>query len=873
MEDLLDLEPQAEPGIMGLWEADWEGQPPILHSTPRPFMPHFAYLEKFEGGSEYRGISAGRGKFIPIKEILHSPHISFVVEKDRIRKTLGINIQSDVLMTTIFNALATYAQDPEYLPSDFDTLMKYYDALRLHLEALETQFPAQAATLEFRLLVEDLLLDRAIFDGIGMEQFRQRGVLCQTHLRDIHERSIDAGLDEIDDCFALGLMPAYISEDYLSALNEKYTELALSGDFVGLYNLCEPIVRSGDIELQHNPSLLLKILEQGRFDIYWYLLDLVTRTSDRRQIIPGTDLPDVTLDPLHVAIRVGHLKTVQTILGDQITFKGHISDDSAIGVGHHVFTPLSAAVYWRQPEVTQYILGFGQYDRSELETAVTIALANDDFEQMNILLDSGALTMLSASSPPRPENPSGIDSGDSSASMEIPMPAASFERIMSDATDNLELEPLQPFDWNWDVTITPATLGKVPGAPAAAARSTNAADRPRRKEQERNSFKLSSHKRRSAQMQRQMLGKNLITYLDCLCRRVRDTLAGYDEESLESKLALHFSSFARVWDGGLAVFRQIINNHPPRGIIEVMDCLVVASALCTSICNDDSAMYLQFVNDLGRWKTILAPDEKILFNTIAFSLWAYTDLEEPVHERSDRENLARFQELIQDLVTLERNYHRAPGRSAPYATRLSTIQKQYMATEGLSSGQIPMSIPIPGGNMMQRRRMADAAESTPESGDDFSIDQFFDVDRFLAESMDSESVPGKFPDPGLYDILSITVLLVASVAFSVVLTLMTMLQLGFDCKEVHQVWRQGPGYARSCDLLSLYFDGIGGYSKTAQTTRLCKPFSLDRRIENLSLSAVSVSSTGYTGSPASSISHTPVTSQTRASSSTNLQYV
>lgn len=87
-----------------------------------------------------------------------------------------------------------------------------------------------------------------------------------------------------------------------------------------------------------------------------------------------------------------------------------------------------------------------------------------------------------------------------------------------------------------------------------------------------------------------------------------------------------------------------------------------------------------------------------------------------------------------------------------------------------------MSIPIPGGNMAQKRRLAESVAFTPESesvDDGFSIDEFFDVDRFLAESMDSEPVPKRFPNLELYDILATTVLLVASVAFSIVLTLMT----------------------------------------------------------------------------------------------------
>ncbi|CAI4212906.1 unnamed protein product [Parascedosporium putredinis] len=456
--------------------------------------------------------------------------------------------------------------------------------------------------------------------------------------------------------------------------------------------------------------------------------------------------------------------------------------------------------------------------------------------------------------------------------------------------------PSPPFEWEKDLTITPATRGWLPATTASAtapnlgsfeSASTGGGSRSRRRGQERTSFKLGAHKRRSAQMRRQILGKNLITYLDCLCRRVRDTLAGSAAGTLEATLALHFSSFAKVWDGGLAAFRQVINNHPPSGLIEVVDCLVVASALCTSMCNDDSAMYLQFVNDLGRWKAVLDPDEIPLFDTIAFSLWAYTDLPDPAtYERNDKENLARFQELIQDLVTLERSHHRNPGRTAPYASRLSTIQKQYTAAEGgtgrTATATAPaMSIPIPAGNMARtRRRLADEVAFTPDSvGDDgtgagFSIDEFFDVDRFLAESMGSDAPsPERIPDLGLYDILATTALLVASVAFSVILTLMSFLQLGFDSEEVHQVWRQSPGYDRSCNLLSMYFDSIGGYSKSAEATRLLRPFSLDRRIESLSLSVVSAASTTYTGSPASSISHPILAPQARTSSMTNLNSV
>ena len=44
----------------------------------------------------------------------------------------------------------------------------------------------------------------SIFDGLGLEQ-PSRLPMSQAQLRDLHERSIDTGLDVLDDTFRLGI--------------------------------------------------------------------------------------------------------------------------------------------------------------------------------------------------------------------------------------------------------------------------------------------------------------------------------------------------------------------------------------------------------------------------------------------------------------------------------------------------------------------------------------------------------------------------------------------------------------------------------------------------------------------------------------------
>lgn len=177
---------------------------------------------------------------------------------------------------------------------------------------------------------------------------------------------------------------------------------------------------------------------------------------------------------------------------------------------------------------------------------------------------------------------------------------------------------------------------------------------------------------------------------------------------------------------------------------------------------------VRFVNDLGRWRSLLSAEEHPLFDRIALALWLSVGLSDPMPEREDKEGLAKFHELIQELITTEEQ-PRAQA-SVPYATSLSAVQREYLAKEEQTAEEsAPIAIPIPGGS---RKRVFDEAL---DAGDDdgFSISDVFDVEGFLAQSVGDESHTGEVLDLGLNDVLSTTVLVLASTAFSVFLTLTT----------------------------------------------------------------------------------------------------
>jgi hypothetical protein len=527
------------------------------------------------------------------------------VKKNRNKKTISVKIHSSILRQSVRRAILAHSPSWEIVANDFEALLRHYDALKSYLHRMLKCYPTEVETLELTLLISDFLLDRAIYDGIGLEIYRNRQVLCLTHVLDIHERSVATGINEIEDCFALGLVPDEIDENYLEALNTKYTDLALSGDYAGLYNMCEPIVRSGEIELQYNPCLLLDLLNQGRLDIYQYVLDLVSRTRDTTVTLPG-ELPDVTFHPLYVAIKLGHVEKVQILLSEGATFEGRVYDiDNEVRL-HQILTPLSAAVEWAQPDIVRLLLSMGPDYHSGLENAIALALSCNYDEIIRIFLDSGAL--LSAGFPEeyRQDELDGLTLDPSLLSLD-PSP----DQQGQDIVPAIPIEA--PPDFKNLVAAPQQYLYREPVENEAGVPRSQPIDIPMpdhgedtKKRAQRKSLVPStsrghnfhhsqpqSSRRKRGQRERQRLGREIVTSLNSHCSRIREICGRADCPGPMRQFGSQFTSVSKVWDGGMSGYRSIMANEVPRTLVEIINCLLVASALCCSVFHDDEELYLQ----------------------------------------------------------------------------------------------------------------------------------------------------------------------------------------------------------------------------------------------------------------------------------------
>ncbi|KAG7055661.1 Ankyrin repeat protein [Colletotrichum scovillei] len=378
--------------------------------------PCFAYTEVFESGEVFQAVSPGSGVYLPLYSSPASQP-AFTVSKSRLTKTIEIEYQSLTLLQSLAIAVPS--------PFDLPDLLKNYATLKAYLHHLENVSPSHPTTVELRLLVRDLLLDRALFAGIGTEVYRSSGILSIGQLHDMHQRSIDAGLDDLDACFALGFLPDVLDDAFLEALASKFTELALAGDLTALHDLCEPVVRTGEVEWQTNPDLLLELLDRGRLDIYRYVLDLASRTRDKSTSQPGPFLRDITDDPLHVAIRLGHIAQAENLLQQGITFLGVYADDEMVGGTEHVvLTPFSAAVYWDQAEIVRAILLRTPLPEG-LREAIAIAVSDENTQIMEIMLAFGVMDVPQSTAPD--------DTFDCFAGLSImeATPAAALSRVSS----------------------------------------------------------------------------------------------------------------------------------------------------------------------------------------------------------------------------------------------------------------------------------------------------------------------------------------------------------------------------------------------------------------------------------------------------------
>ncbi|GKT66799.1 ankyrin repeat protein [Colletotrichum tofieldiae] len=768
-------------------------------STSHDFLddaPCFAYTEVFErlannvldddSGDVFQAVSPGAGIYLP----LHSSPSSlpaFAVSKCRTSKKIGVEIRSLTLLQSLAIAMPS--------PFDFPSILSNYTTLKSHLQHLETISPSHPSTVELRLLVRDLLLDRALYAGIGTEAYRSNGHLSLGQLHDMHQRSVDAGLDDLDACFSLGLLPDVMDDAFLEALASRFTELALAGDMTALHDLCEPVVRSGEVEWETNHDLLLELLDRGRLDIYRYVLDLASRTRDKSTSQNGSFLRDITHDPLHVAIRLGHVQQVDSLLQQGTSFLGvHHSDLTEGSMEHVVLTPLSAAVYWSQPDIVRVILSRNIFPDG-LREAVAMAVSNADNKVMETLLSFGVMDMSGTLvSDNTFESFADLSLMDQAKAGEGPSAPPDVEAVL-----HSEDPPRLPGNGRPD--------------PPAGVQESNRRDRDR----------AASHpkepvRRKRSRHSRRVLGQGLVSCMYALCSQLRDVCTCSDHVDVQD-LASKYVFANNVWGRGLGAFRGLMQDSPPSTLPEVVDSLLVANAIYLTLFTHDETIFFQFVNDLDRWRSILPASSQVLFDDLALRMWAYTPSGD-VPSEPDPDSLSHFQDLVQNLILLEKRKESAPSRVSTPGSRLAAIQRAFENQEthlGFSQGQA-----IPGRSQSCQSSYANSSTQR----DDLVWAEFLHMEQ-LEDTASRQTGPSSAEVGGWEDLLSATMLLLVSVAFAIVLALILSMREPIfsltrsvaDARaDLHSASGEcafdafasmPAGYARCCALVAAYLEMHG----------------------------------------------------------------
>ncbi|WQF89789.1 Putative ankyrin repeat-containing domain superfamily [Colletotrichum destructivum] len=728
--------------------------------------PCFAYAEVFESGDVFEAVSPGSGIYLPIHSS-PAPLPAFAVSKCRLSKTIRIEVRSLTLLQSLAIAMPS--------PFDFHSILSNYTTLKSHLQHLETISPSHPSTVELRLLVRDLLLDTALYAGIGTDKYRSSGHLSLGQLHDMHQRSVDAGLDDLDACFSLGLLPDVLDDAFLEALASRFTELALAGDMTALHDLCEPVVRSGEVEWQTNPDLLLELLDGGRLDIYRYVLDLASRTRDKPAAQSGLSLRDITHDPLHVAIRLGHVQQVDSLLQQRTSFLGvHHGNLMEDGIEHVVLTPLSAAVYWGQAEIVRLILSRNVFPDG-LREAVAMAVSKADNAIMEIMLSFGV--------------------------MDISETLAPGNNTFESFTDLSLLDQAGA----GDVTSAPPPSAVQRADCQIRDRAATGPEEPVRRKPSRN--------------RRRVLGQGLVSCIHTLCSQLRDVCTCSDHAEVRD-LAGQYVSAHKVWDRGLAAFRGLMQDSPPSTLAEVVDSLLAANAIYLTLLPHDETLFFQFLNDLDRWRSILPASSQFLFDDLALRMWAYTPSGE-VPSEHEPDNLLHFEDLVYNLILLEKRKESVPLRTPTSGSRLVAVQRIFENQETHSGSSRAQTIP----NSSQSCQGSSYARSSTQR-DELSWSEFLHMEHF--EGMAStQAGPSSTDVGGWEDLLPATMLLLVSVAFSIVLAFILDLHSVPGRSAVGIFASTLPGHARCCTLVMAYLEthGISVRSSHVNAGSARQPFA------------------------------------------------
>lgn len=472
---------------------------------------------------------------LPYHEETVTKEPTFIVTKSHNDQTIHLELQSPSLR-----------QKLPVCPESLGTDSLFQDVVESYM-MIKQRARACIADTEIHLFFHDFLSWPQIYEGIDWQQIVLGPGGAELE-RDIHAKRIEMGLDNLDFLFLLGQAHESSNHHYLSTFWRVFNRLIEAGDIEGLRRVCEPLVTTGKIEWRHSDQLFKRVLKIGNLEVFRYILGLASRTQSSGT--PSSDHNECTFHPLYVAIRLGHVEAIEQLICMGEKFDGFcIIESSGSQKSRHLFNPLTAAAYWDQPHAIRLLLQYGMANEYTFQIALNIARSCGHKLVLHELQKSNNL----------PRGSGGYEYNATSTNTQtIPILNECSERPSKEFAAKLAwgsslLEPLA--DATASLALCPEKTS-IFNDSGLCYRTTPAIDDSRGQE----------------------FGFRLSSMLKNMCLQVQS----HTHRLGRQDLAENFRSFGQVWERGLNVIRQIAQNRPPISLVNVLDCLLVTSAVTKS---------------------------------------------------------------------------------------------------------------------------------------------------------------------------------------------------------------------------------------------------------------------------------------------------
>lgn len=734
---------------------------PVTHGAPAPVgpqnLPWYRFIEVFDSNASVQERTSKMDRF-PNGTLQNQP--AFVATKSRLHQTISLQINSD----TLRSKLLPLCLESSRVVIEFRDVVQAYIMLKAHCSSHQDD-------LEMKLLVEELLLDPKLYDGLDITKLRTLGAFSETLERDLYHNRINLGLDNIDVCFVLGQARDNPTPQYLPTFWRIMNRLVLEGDLDGLRRVCEPLVATKKIAWKHSNELLTRVLDQGRLDIFRYFMDLASRTT--------TPHGSCTFHPLYMAIRLGHLATVEKLVEKGELFQGMCTVESNGQATALPFTPLTAAAYWGQARVLRFLLRWGLASRFSAQEALNIAFSQQHLNIVQELQNSSYLLQW----------PAGYEHNAAYPTAHAIPDFFKHAQLSENTFQSVECSWGARLALNTFVDTTPTAFSSLNSGPSMFGDDCTSPSI--KQEGDEPPSPVSSTSSGTTDAVRQELGFRLSTYLKDMCGKVRTHAIQCGRPDIGSR----FSSFGQVWERGMEGFRRILRNKPPTSVRAVLDCLLLACAVCKAKHGIRDGAYQNFIDDLCCWRSVVPLEDQTIFDYICYKVWGKPVGPTTNQQTHELEHLVIFQRLLDKMVSTDDIP--GDGESTPEESPVATTAPgdlYPLVSTSSGSGLSNLSGLLPG-------KLAELTQQeNPVSNEWISWPS---SDSFQASNgvvTPLEGLEWKSYTSGT-SILPAVVRLLSSVAAGIIFSLLIVLQRGSETVVTNSVKKSPWDLGLACSLL------------------------------------------------------------------------